>query len=142
MASTIRINSKTEIPLSELRFRFSRSGGKGGQNVNKVETKVELLFDIENSTVLTASQKEILLQRLPSYIDHAGIIHIEAQESRSQWQNREIAVRRLMELLQKGLRPIKKRIKTVIPIASKHKRLVEKKRRTRILKNRKQDSDE
>jgi ribosome-associated protein len=142
MASTIQINHRTEIPLTEIRFRFSRSGGKGGQNVNKVESKVELLFDVGNSTLLTVSQKQAIIKRLPSYIDHDGIIHIEAQESRSQWQNREIAIKRLVELLQKALRPIKKRIKTVIPVASKHQRLVDKKRRTRMLKNRKPEVDD
>jgi ribosome-associated protein len=137
MASTIRINSRTEIPISELRFRFSRSGGKGGQNVNKVETKVELLFDIRNSTVLTASQKEIIIERLPSYTDHAGIIHLEVQESRSQWQNQGIAIRRLAELLLKALRPMKKRVKTKLSKAGKEKRLQQKKHRSEIKRMRK-----
>jgi ribosome-associated protein len=141
MEKTIHIHRDVIIPLRKLRFKFSRSGGKGGQNVNKVETKVELLFDVGNSSVLTPTQKELIRHRLRSHIDDDGIIHLEVQESRSQWQNREIALRKFTALLEQSLRPIKKRIKTSVPVSSQHERLVVKKRRSRILKSRDVEPD-
>jgi ribosome-associated protein len=129
MASTIRINHRTEIPLHELRFRFSRSGGKGGQNVNKVETKVELLFDVVNSPSLSDHQRDIICRNLKSQIDAEGVIRIVSQESRSQWKNREDAVGKFIELLQNALKVKKKRIATKISVAGKERRLERKKRR-------------
>ena len=130
MDDPIKITSHLVVPLSELEFRFARSGGKGGQNVNKVETRVELFFDVAHSASLSDHQRERLLDVLQSRLDSNGMLRIVAQESRSQWRNREHAVNRLVEILQQALKPKKKRVATKSPEAAKEKRLEEKKRRS------------
>ncbi len=120
----------TNIPRTELRFKFARSGGHGGQNVNKVETRVELLFDVQGSTGITAEQRKAILRHLGSRIDARGILHVTAQESRSQWRNREDAVDRFVELIRNALRPRRKRIPTVISTSGRERRLDSKRRRS------------
>jgi len=137
----LHINQNLDIPLGELRFKFARSGGKGGQNINKVETKVELLFNVTNSPSLSDDQRGVIFKNLKSQIDTQGILHIISQESRSQWKNREDAVRKFTEILQKALKPKKKRIKTKISSAGKEKRLTSKKRRGETKKMRRVKSD-
>ncbi len=132
MIDPLEINSHLHIPLSELRFQFSRSGGKGGQNVNKVETKVELLFDLRRSPSVSEHQREILLGHLSSRLDGEGVLHIISQESRSQWTNREHAVTKFVELLRHALRPVKKRLKTKISKGAKQKGLDQKRKRGEI----------
>jgi ribosome-associated protein len=136
MTDAITINNHLNIPMSELRFKFARSGGKGGQNVNKVETKVELLFDVVNSPSLSEHDRDMIHKNLRNQIDSEGLIHIVSQESRSQWKNRENAVRKFIEILRKALKPRKKRIKTKISSAGKEKRLTSKKRQGEIKKMR------
>ncbi|MBI4548729.1 MAG: aminoacyl-tRNA hydrolase [Ignavibacteriae bacterium] len=129
ISDSIPINEHLAIPLSELKFKFARGGGPGGQNVNKVETRVELLFDVGGSPSLSESQRNQLLESLHSRIDTEGVLHIVAQESRSQWRNRENVVERFVELIRKALKPKKKRVATKIPQAAKERRMEEKKRR-------------
>jgi len=130
MPAVLSINSRVKIPSSELRFRFARSGGHGGQNVNKVETRVELLFDAAHSPTLCDADRLRILRHLESRIDSNGIVRVVAQESRSQWRNRENAVERFVELLRAALKPRKKRIATRLTGAAKEKRLEQKKRRS------------
>lgn len=141
MATTIIITPQLAIPDSELQFKFARSGGKGGQNVNKVETKVELLFDAAQSPSLTQHQRGLIMERLASRIGNDGILRIVAQESRSQWRNREDAIKRFADLLRNALKVRKKRIKTSSTHAGKQKRLDEKKRRGKIKQSRKFTED-
>lgn len=130
------------IPLHELRFRTSRSGGPGGQNVNKLETRVELLFDVRSSSVLTEEQKRLVAEKLARRIDDEGVLHVVAQQTRSQWENKRRAIERLHELLQKALRPQKRRMKTKPTAVSRERRLSEKKQRAEIKRLRSIRNDE
>jgi ribosome-associated protein len=136
MGTALLILKGTSIPLSELTFRFSRSGGHGGQNVNKVETRVELLFDVDRSPSLTEPQREMVLQHLRSRIDDRGIFRIIAQRSRNQWTNRQEAIERFIGVMQKALTPKKVRRATKATGASKEQRLQQKKRRGEIKQSR------
>ena len=126
---------KDAITKRELRLQTSRSGGKGGQNVNKVETRVELTFDVEGSQVLSESQKKILLAR-QSILTDQRFIKVQESRDRSQFANRELAVRKLFDLINKALKPRKKRVPTKPSKASKQRKLDDKKRRGEIKKNR------
>lgn len=139
MPTEVVVNENVHIPLTELQFQFARSSGKGGQNVNKVETKVELSFNLRNSRCFTDAQRSLLQERLSTRLDTKGVLHIVVQESRSQWRNRELAIVRLVEVLRTALKPKRKRIRTKVPAASKEKRLMEKKRRREVIRSRRID---
>lgn len=142
MKPQLHINSRLSIPLSELQFEFTRSQGPGGQNVNKLSTRVELLFDIHRSPSLTDAQKQHLIAGLKSRIDINGILHLAAQSSRSQWRNRQDVVERFVSLLQQALAPRKKRIPTKATHGAKQERLIEKKLLSRKKRSRGRISDE
>ncbi len=108
----IEIGRGLSIAGSEVRFRSSRSGGHGGQNVNKVESKVELIFDVKNSPSLSDDQRYRILSTLKSRIDSDGVLHLISQTSRSQWENKQIAVAEFVRLVSMAVRPRKKRIAT------------------------------
>jgi len=131
MASSLHINAQIEIPCSELQFRTSRSGGPGGQNVNKLETRVELLFDVRTSPSLTEQQRHLLVERLGSRVDSDGILHISSQRSRSQWENKQATIKKLVSLLRSAFAIRKKRVKTAPTKGSKEIRLQRKKRHAR-----------
>jgi ribosome-associated protein len=97
---TIRISASLRVPASELKFQFSRSGGPGGQNVNKVSSRVVLQFDVGNSPSLTEPEKARILAALKSRIDAHGMLRIASQESRSQWHNRERVVEKFASLME------------------------------------------
>jgi ribosome-associated protein len=118
---------KTIDFLPELDFQTSRSGGPGGQNVNKVETKVELRFDIQVSNLLTDAQKVRLLEKLQNQLVQENILAITAQEKRSQLQNKELVIKKFYKILEKALHESKKRIPSKTPRAVVEKRLKTKK---------------
>ena len=123
---TIDVLSGREFS-KEFIFSASRSRGPGGQNVNKVSTKVELRFDVPNSNILTEEEKEILLIRLQKKINTEGFLIITSQSERSQLKNKEKTIEKFYALLKKSLTPGKKRKPTKPNAAAKEKRLEEKK---------------
>ena len=126
--AAIEIMPGVEISESDLSFRFTRSGGPGGQNVNKLNTRVTLSFDAAGCATLTDEQKRLILRKLSTRADKAGIIRVVSQKYRTQNANRQAAVERLAELLRKALEKKRVRKKTVVPRAAKEKRLAAKKR--------------
>jgi len=127
--NVVYINSRIQIPLSELRFRFTRSGGPGGQNVNRVSTRVELVFDMQHSPSLDLEAKEMLRSSMRSKLDSRGTIRVVSQESRSQWKNRQTAIEKFEYILRRALRPEKHRTPSTATRSSKEKRLAAKKQR-------------
>ena len=123
---------------SEIYFTFSRSSGSGGQNVNKVSTKVELHFDVMNSKLLTNEQKQLILSKLKHPINKEGVLKITVQETRSQFENKEIALKKFQTLIASAFQKTKKRIRTRASKGSKEKRLSRKKFRSEIKKGRSQ----
>jgi|SRR3989344_2603905 len=119
---------RSVVPESEISERFSRSGGKGGQNVNKLSTKAEVRWDIGSSQAFTDEEKERIKQVLRNRINKEGELIIVSQEERSQLQNRRLAIERLNELVSSALTLEKERISTKPTHASKERRLEEKKR--------------
>ncbi|HSY77758.1 MAG TPA: alternative ribosome rescue aminoacyl-tRNA hydrolase ArfB [Bacteroidia bacterium] len=113
--------------LPELKFTASRSGGKGGQNVNKVSTKVELHFDYLNSALLNDEQKQLIGTKLVSFINKENILKIVSQEERSQLLNKETTIRKFYLLLERAFRKKKRRLKSKPSRSSKEKRLKSKK---------------
>jgi ribosome-associated protein len=124
------------IREDELIFRASRSGGPGGQNVNKVNTRITLFFDVANCESFSDVQKRRILSRLATRADKNGLIRVASQRFRTQKANRRAAVERLQQLLAEALktRPVRK--KTRIPYAAKQRRLEEKRRRSLLKQQR------
>ena len=132
----LRITDTLSIPLSELRFRFVRSSGPGGQHVNRSATRVELLFDVASSPSLTEAQRERALKGLASYIDSEGILHLASQTFRSQLRNREEAVERFQMLMRRAMKVPKRRRPTRPSGAAQERRLASKRRRSAIKRQR------
>ncbi len=123
----MQIDLKTIDFLPEIEFQTSRSGGPGGQNVNKVETKVELRFNIATSILLTDEQKVRLLEKLQSQLVQETVLAITVQEKRSQLQNKELVIKKFYKVLEKAFHEKKKRIPSKTPKAVVEKRLKTKK---------------
>ena len=121
----------------ELSYKTSRSSGSGGQNVNKVETSVTVIWKVEDSTVFTESEKERILLKLKNKINAEGILQTTVSESRTQLQNKKNAIEKIQELVNKSLIVPKKRIATKPSRAKVEKRLESKKKLSEKKENRK-----
>ena len=128
----IEITTGVEIPEGQLEFVASRSGGPGGQNVNKVSSRITLRFDLERTGALNPEQRRRIRAKLSSRISKDGVLQVSSQRTRSQDLNREDAVARFTELLRAALREEKPRVKTRASRVSQEERLREKKIRTRV----------
>ena len=125
----VRITDNLSIPEDEITFTASRSGGPGGQNVNKVSSRVTLSFDVATSTALLDDQRRRILAKLATRINKDGVLRVVSQRTRSQEMNRADAVARFSDLLRRALTPKRPRIKTQISAAAKERRIEEKKKR-------------
>lgn len=124
----------------EFTFRTSRSSGAGGQNVNKVETRVEVMLNLEESAVLSFLQKDRIYHRLKNRINSEGVLAVTCGETRSQAKNKQIASARLLELVRLALEKKKIRKKTGIPFSVKRKRTEDKKKSSEKKARRRFDS--
>lgn len=122
----VPITATLIIPLSELHFQFSRSGGPGGQHVNRSATQVELTFDVAGSRSLDETQRTRVASALRSYIDTRGVLHLTSQTTRSQFRNRAEVIERFQRLMQQALHIPKRRRPTRPPRQAKERRLEEK----------------
>ncbi|WP_341904979.1 alternative ribosome rescue aminoacyl-tRNA hydrolase ArfB [Fluviicola taffensis] len=120
--------------LSEISFKTSRSGGKGGQNVNKVSSKVELNWNIQTSSLISEEQREILLNKLSHKLTKEGVLQIISQADRSQLGNKQLVLEKLDELLAYAFKIVKNRKETKVPRGVRERRLLVKKKRAEIKK--------
>jgi ribosome-associated protein len=116
-----------KVLLSELKFKAVRSSGAGGQNVNKVSSKVVLSFDLVNSLSLTQGEKELLLTKIATKLTQENILILTSEEDRSQLKNKEVVIKKFLKVIENGLKTPKERKETKIPRAVKEKRLSTKK---------------
>ena len=136
MPSPIQINERINIPQNELSFTFSCSSGPGGQHVNKVNTRVTLLFDISGSKTLSFQQKELLEEKLSSRINKQGVLRVVSYKHRSQYANKMAVLEKFCALVRFALSKRKSRTKTTVPKRQKVKRLKDKKFHSRLKKTR------
>ncbi len=126
----VRINARLTIPATELTYRASRSGGPGGQHVNTSSTRVELVWDVGASAVLSEEQRDRLREKLGSRISGEGLLSLAGSTTRSQHRNRQEVTERFAEVVRSALEVPKPRRKTKPPRAAGEERLRQKKRRS------------
>jgi ribosome-associated protein len=137
----VRVNADVVIPLSELEVKATRSGGAGGQHVNTSSTRVEVMWNARLSRALDSSQRDRVMASLTSRVDSTGCVRVVASDTRSQRQNRELALHRLAALV-RGALIIKKARKRTRPHAGAvEKRLAEKKQLSAKKRNRRLPPD-
>ena len=136
----IVITPALTIPRAELQFRASRAGGPGGQHVNTSSTRVELLWDLSHSTVVSDEQRGRLLTKLAARLDAAGMVRVVASDRRSQSQNRDAAAERLAMLVRQALVVPRKRRPTRPTRASREQRLADKRKRGERKRDRRRDN--
>ena len=141
-SGAVRITGGVQIPLDELRFRFTRSSGPGGQHVNKAATQVELTFDVAGSPSLSEGQKQRIVSRLGAYVSKEGELRVTCQSSRSQKKNREEAVERFAALVARALHVPKARRRTRPSRGSVERRLAAKRQRGAVKRQRRQGADD
>jgi ribosome-associated protein len=132
----IMISKEVLVPPTELQFTTSRSGGPGGQHVNKVNSRVTLHFNVRNSSSLTTQQKRRIVAYLHTRVNKEGVLRLHSQKYRSQAANRNDLVERFRNLLGLALKPIPPRVRTKISKIVKERRLQEKKQRGQIKRTR------
>ena len=132
----LTISPHVIIPDSEIEIHAMRSQGPGGQNVNKVSSRVTLSFDVPASTALSEEQKRKITGRLATRITKDGVLRIVSQKTRSQDMNRNDALERFSDLLRRALTEQRSRIKTRVPSGAKERRIEEKRKRTLIKQKR------
>ncbi|MDH3744442.1 MAG: alternative ribosome rescue aminoacyl-tRNA hydrolase ArfB [Acidobacteriota bacterium] len=137
----LRIDENLRLPLGELSYVTSRSSGPGGQNVNKVETRVTLLFDVDGSPSLSEEQKARLGERLATRINKEGVMRVVASKHRTQKANRAAARERFADLLAGALKKRRRRRKTRVPKAAKRRRLEDKRHRSELKRRRRSVDD-
>jgi ribosome-associated protein len=130
-----------EVPDDELTFNTARGGGPGGQNVNKVETKVTLEWLPASSRALDKAQKQLVFDHLASRITKAGVLRVTSQRHRTQESNRRAAVERFADLLRDALTPEAERVPTRVPKRTKRRRLRNKRHRSSIKEQRGEVTD-
>jgi ribosome-associated protein len=135
------INARLTLPARELRIEAARSGGPGGQRVNKVATKVVLRFDVAGSAALAGRRRELLLARLGSRLTAGGEIVIHASRFRDRARNLEDARERLAAMLREGLRTPRRRVKTRPTRASRERRLEDKRKRSKRKQERRRTTE-
>ena len=133
----IPVSSDLLIPAAELQWRFARSSGPGGQNVNKLETAVELLFDLQASAVLGEVRRQRLQERLSPKLS-GGVLRVVVAEHRSQWRNRQLALERLAQLLSEGLKPPPNPRRATKPTRGSQRRRLDAKKHRGQLKQQRQ----
>lgn len=131
-----QIDETLSIPDEELVFRTSRSSGPGGQNVNKVESRVTLLFDVETTESLSGDQKRRIRSRLGTRINKEGVLRVVSQKHRTQKANRIAATERFADLLREALVELPPRKPTRVSRAAKRRRLEEKRKRSGLKRDR------
>ena len=135
----LKITKTLVIPSNEIKWRFSRSSGPGGQNVNKIESRVEIIFDLEDSKVLNDYQKEILKRNLKNKLVNNSL-RLAVQEHRNQLLNRQLALMKFSSIIKNALnKPCKLRKSTQPTKASQKKRVEVKKKRGELKKNRQKE---